>query len=448
MAQSRSGQLVQGIGPVAATALVAGNIVGSGIYVIPASLASVAGPLSLVAWVLCAAAFLCLTSVFADLGRAYPVSGGPQAFVQRAFGDFAGLQGFFLYWISQVIGNAAYLTAFVGYLAVLRPAAGAPLAAFLAAQALLWSLTFVNILGARVGGAVQVVTTVLKILPLVVLAVPLLAHASAANARPFAPHGLGALFPALSLLAWIYLGSESVTVPAEEVRGAGRTIRRSAYAGFAIATGVYLLIAAALTFGLPAGAIADTPSPLAVAARHALGSWGETLVTLGALVSILGVLNGWLLVTGRLPFAAAREGLAPVPLGRLLARTGTPATALLLSSFLTGALVLLYFVKSLLAAYNFVALFSACTSLVAIGGACAAEIALLRREPDRFTAAQRRRGPYTACVGLAAVLLLIVGAGGWVALLTLLCMLLPAAYYARVCARRRNLPARIAGGSA
>ena len=442
MAQSRSGQLVRGIGPVAATALVAGNIVGSGIWVIPASLATVAGPLSLVAWGLCAAAFLCLTSVFADLGQAYPISGGPQAFVQRAFGGFAGLQGFFLYWISQVIGNAAYLTAFVGYLAVLRPAAGAPLAAFLAAQALLWSLTFVNILGARVGGAVQVTATILKIVPLLILAVPLLAHASVANARPFAPHGLAALFPALSLLAWIYLGSESVTVPAEEVLGAGRTIRRSAYVGFGIATAVYLLIAVALTFGLPASAIADTPSPLAVAARQVLGPWGETLVTLGALVSILGVLNGWLLVTGRLPYAAAREGLVPASLGRVLARTGTPATSLLLSSCLTGGLVLLYFVKTLLGAYNFIALLSTCTSLVAIGGACAAEIVLLRREPDRFTPAQRRRGPYTAGVGLAAVSMLVVGAGGWVALLTLLSMLPPAAYYA-VRARRRS-----AGGSA
>ncbi|HET6374380.1 MAG TPA: amino acid permease, partial [Candidatus Polarisedimenticolia bacterium] len=84
--------LVKGLGPISATALVAGNIIGSGIFVIPASLADVAGPLSLVAWVLVAGGFLCLTSVYADLSSAYPVSGGMQVYAQRAFGDLAGLE--------------------------------------------------------------------------------------------------------------------------------------------------------------------------------------------------------------------------------------------------------------------------------------------------------------------------------------------------------------------
>src|SRR5262245_9088595 len=167
-----------------------------------------AGPLALVAWLVNLAAYFCLATVFADLGGAYPVSGGPQVYAQRAFGDLVGFEAAYMYWLSAVIGNAAYPTAFVGYLAVLAPGADAPLPAFLLAQALLWSLTLLNIAGVRVGGRVQVLTAVLKVVPLLVVAVVLMAGGSSANFVPFAPHGWVALFPAISLVSWLLMGTE------------------------------------------------------------------------------------------------------------------------------------------------------------------------------------------------------------------------------------------------
>src|SRR5439155_10614016 len=118
-----------------------GNMIGSGVYVTPGSIAADVGPVSLLAWGITALWYLCLTTVFADLGGAYPVSGGPQVFVQRAFGPLAGFEAYWLYWLSVVIGNAAFITGFVGYLAVFFPAVGAGMPAFLAAQALLWLFT-------------------------------------------------------------------------------------------------------------------------------------------------------------------------------------------------------------------------------------------------------------------------------------------------------------------
>ncbi len=189
MVETGSGRLVRGLGPIATVALVVGNIIGAGIYVVPGSLAAMAGPLALVAWLINLAAYFCLAAVFADLGGAYPISGGPQVYAQKAFGDLVGFEAAYLYWLSAVIGNAAYPTAFVGYLAVLVPAAAAPLPAFLVAQALLWSLTLLNIAGVEVGGKVQVLTAVLKVLPLLVVAVVLLVSGRASNLEPFAPHG-------------------------------------------------------------------------------------------------------------------------------------------------------------------------------------------------------------------------------------------------------------------
>ncbi|MEW6369116.1 MAG: amino acid permease [Acidobacteriota bacterium] len=427
---NRPGQrLARGLGPFSAVALVAGNIIASGIYVVPASLAEIAGPVSLFAWLLNAIAFLCLAAVFAALGGAYPITGGPQSFVRLAFGDFWSLLTSYLYWFSCVTCNSALATGLIGYLVVFFPAIDRPWASFAVAQVLLWAFTIANILGVRVGGVVQSSTTVLKIIPLLVLAVALMAHASTVNLVPFAPHGTGALLPSVALVAWLYLGAESVTVPGEEVSGAGRTIRRAAYSGFALASIVYILVACSLSLGLPGVALVGTASPLAVAASRVLGPAGGVLLTLGALVSIGGALNGWILVTGRLPFAAARDGTAPALLGRVHPRFATPAVSLTISTACSSVLAALYFHRTLLHAYNFIALLSTATALVAIGLGTLAYLRLLRRDADRFSPRQRRWGPSTAVLGLAVVILMIAGTGVRIMLLTLMATAPPAAYH-------------------
>jgi len=431
----QSSKLIRGLGPVATTALVVGNMIGSGIYVVPAGLAELAGPLGLAAWAINTAGYLCLTAVFADLGGAYPVSGGLQAFARRAFGDFAALEVGYLYWMCAVIGNAAFLTAFVGYLAVLWPGAKEPMAAFVISQALLWSLTVFNGIGVKVGGIVQMVTVVCKVVPLLLLSVALLAYADPANLVPFAPHGMGSLLPAVSLVSWLFIGMESVTVPAEEIRGAGKTIKRAAYTGFAVTCALYLLVLLSLNLAVPAGELAGNPSPLAAVARARFGWGGELVVTLGALISVAGILNGWLLVTSRMAFATARDGLAPHRLARLHPKTGAPVWALVVSSASTSGLVLLYFSGKLLDIYNFIALLSTATALLAIAVACLAELALLRREPERFSPTQRWRGPITAVLGLIVVVVMIAGSGRDVILLTLAATLIPIPYYVLVVRR-------------
>jgi len=198
-----------------------------------------------------------------------------------------------------------------------------------------------------------------------------------------------------------------VTVPAEEVRDAGPTIRRAARAGYAIAAGVYLLVAAALTLGVAPAAIAGSPSPLAAAARGVLGPWGETLLTCGALISMAGILNGFLLVTGRLPYAAACCGIAPSWLAGVHPRFGTPARAIVISAIPTSLLILLYFSGSLLEAYNKVAIASTASSLVSIGIACLAQPVLMRREPARFAPSALRRGWISAGAGFAVALVMM-----------------------------------------
>jgi APA family basic amino acid/polyamine antiporter len=425
MTDRAPGGLVQGLGAGAATALVAGNIIGSGIYVIPASLADVAGPLSLLAWPVVALGYLALNAVYADLGEAYPIQGGLQVYAATAFGPLAGLIAGTLYWVSCVVGNAAFMTAFVGYAAVFVPPIARPMPAFLLAQTLLWSLTAVNLAGVKAGGRVQAAATVVKIVPLVVLAAALLPHADRANLTPFAPKGWSALFPAIALVAWPFIGAETATIPAGEMKDPRRTIRLAAFAGFTIAAAVYVAVAASVALALPAAEIAGSPSPMAVAARRVLGTWGESFVTAGALASVAGILNGWILIAGRLPQAAARDGYAPKVLARLSARTGAPVPGLLVSGALAAVLASTYFTRSLLAAYNFIALAATATALIAIALTCGALVVLTRREPDRFRPVQRARAPLLAAAGLAVVAVLLRGSGREVWTFTLGVALLP-----------------------
>jgi len=430
--------LVRGLGLVTLTGLVAGNIVGSGIYLEPGKLADF-GSVALLAWVAVAIGYFPLTLVYGDLANAYPLAGGLQVYAQRAFGPLAGLVTAVLYWFSGVAACAAFVIGFVGYAPVFVPALDDPRWAFLLAQAILWSFTLVNVAGVKAAGWVSVATTVLKIVPLLVLAVALIPAARLENLQPFAPQGLGSLLPAVGIIAWLFVGAESVTVPAEEVRDAGPTIRRAARAGYALAAGVYLLVAGALAVGVAPAAIAGSKSPLAVAALGAMGPWGETLLTAGALVSMAGILNGYMLIVGRLPYAAARDGLAPAWLAGVHPRFGTPARAIAVSAIPTSLLMLLLFSGTLLKAYNDVALVSTVCSLVSIGVACLAQPVLMRREPERFAPAALRRGRISAAAGLAVAVVMIAGAGGeairWTAVLALLAVL----YYL---ARRHRRAAR------
>src|SRR6266508_3564702 len=179
----------RGLGLWMATALVVGNMVGSGVFLLPSSLAKYGG-ISIVAWVLTAAGAVLLALVFARLGRAYPQTGGPYAYSRRAFGDFVGFQTAWGYWIAIWAGNAAIAVAFVSYLSTFWDAlATNSLLAATVALAAIWLLTWINALGVRLGGWVQGVTTVLKLLPLLAIATVGLLFIEGGNFSPFNASG-------------------------------------------------------------------------------------------------------------------------------------------------------------------------------------------------------------------------------------------------------------------
>ena len=196
-------KLKRSLGLSMATALVVGNMVGSGVFGLPSALAGT-GPIALLAWVFTGAGAILLALVFANLGRAYPRTGGPYAYTRIAFGDFAGFWTAWGYWIAAWAGNAAIAVIFVSYASVFWPSLATNNAlAFALGLSVIWGLTLLNMAGVRESGVMQVVTTVLKFVPLLLIGVIGLFYSIPRNFSPLdpAPWQLVGHFHAISFAA-------------------------------------------------------------------------------------------------------------------------------------------------------------------------------------------------------------------------------------------------------
>ena len=411
------GHFLRDVTLLGTVALCVGNMVGTSIYTLPASLAATTGPLGVVSWVVTAAGYALVAVVYASLGVRYPRCGGPYVFAREAFGDVAGFATVWSYWVSAVVGNAAIVTSVIGYAVGFSPLlASSPWRGFLLAQGLVWGLCWLNVRGVRESTRLQTAIMLVTIVPLLTLSLLALGTFDAANLVPFAPKGYGSIAAGAALVVWAYAGIESATVAAEEVRDPRRTIGRGTMIGYGLATVVFLLIAFAVAGALPNADIAASARPLALVMERTVGPWAATLIGVGAIVSGVGTLNGWTLMAGRIPVSAARDGLFFPAMARLHPRHGTPHVALIVGSAVTSVMLTLYFTRSLLGVFTFIALFAVLTTLVPHLLAMAAEVALARRDPSRYTAGERRRAMVVAPLAFLFVLYTIYGVGLEVAL--------------------------------
>jgi APA family basic amino acid/polyamine antiporter len=393
-------------------ALVVGNSIGSGVFLLPASLAPY-GLNSVVAWGFTASGAILLAVVFARLSRAYPAAGGPYAYVHLAFGPLTAFIVAWGYWISIWVGNAAIATGAVSYLSPLLPwIADAPGASAAVTLLFLWLLTFVNWYGIRVSGWVQSVTTVLKLLPL--LAVALLglrvlrgSDVSAATAVPISVSGVTA---AATLTLWAMLGLESATIPADKVANPGRTIPVATLLGTVITALVCAFACTTVLLLVPPATLAESNAPFVDLAAQFWGTGAGKLVAVFASISAFGALNGWILLQGELPSAMAKRGEFPSIFARESSRR-TPGFALCFGSVLVTLLILANYQKSMVKIFTFMILLSttACLVLYAV-----CSLALLRLQWKGQLRGARPGTLPLAIVGILATaysLWAIVGAG-------------------------------------
>lgn len=320
-----------------ALALVVGNMIGSGIYLLPATLAPL-GTNALIGWVATIAGAMTLAFVFARLAAKLPCAGGPYAFADAAFGPVVGFAVAWSYWILIWAGNGALAIAVVSALSVPFPGIASGMPAFATALLLIWGLVAVNIRGVALAGRIQLVTAAAKLVPLI--AIVLLAlwllfadGRSAIVANPPVPISAGAISAAVALTFWGFLGVESATVPADRVKDAARIVPLVTLLGTALTGLVYVLVAGAIALMMPADVTAASPAPLAVFLGRAWGTGALEIAAIFAAISALGALNGFILLQGEMPWAMARGGVFPAWFGKE-SRHGTPARAHLVSGVL------------------------------------------------------------------------------------------------------------------
>lgn len=407
-------KLKRSMGLWMATALVVGNMVGSGVFLLPATLAGAAGPVSMLGWLFTGAGAVLLALVFANLGRAFPRTGGPYAYARRAFGDFIGFQTAWGYWIAVWAGNAAIAVAFVSYLTVFWPEVGdEKLLGALVGIALIWLLTLTNIAGVREGALVQLVTTVLKFVPLAVIGIVGLFFIDGGNYEPFSPNGasVSLLSTTAALTLWAFIGLESATVPAEEVKDPERTIPRATILGTILATALYVVATVSIMGIIPTDQLAASTSPFADAAGQVFGGGWDKVIALVALVSTFGALNGWILLQGRVPLAAAEDGMFPAPFARVHGKRRTPVFGLVVSSVLVSVLMLMNYTKGLLDAFEFVILLATLTTLVPYAFSAAAQAWLWLVEGETFKPLHLVRDLVVATLAFGYSVWAIAGAG-------------------------------------
>ncbi len=340
-------------------------MIGSGIFLLPSVLAPY-GLISFGGWALTGTGSICLALVIARLSSRTSRSGGVYTYARDAFGDLPGFLIAWGYWAAYWIAMPAMAIAFVGYLGVFLPELeDHPAWQAGVALGLIWTLTWINMRGVRDVGFVQLVMTLLKLLPLLLIIGLATLSGDRGHLPDLNPQGgsLPSLLATTALLTmWAFSGLEAGTMPAGDVEAPEKVIPRAIIAGTLTVICVYIASTLAVMLLVPADTLSTSTRPFADAAAR-LGEWGPAMIAIGAMVSTAGALNGTLFIAGQLPMAVALDGLAPRRFAKQN-KGGTSSISLLASAGLASVLLLTNYAQGLVALFTFLITMSTLAILV------------------------------------------------------------------------------------
>jgi len=302
------------IGRFSLLAIVVNGIIGAGIFVLPATVAGLAGDASTLAYFVSGGAALLIALSFAAASSMFDQAGGPYLYAREAFGPFIGFEVGWMFLLGRFAGAGAILNALVAYIAYFLPVFATFGGRVLAISAAALSIGILNYFGVRLGTTLVNSLTVGKVLPLVLFVVAGIVTGHHGRFLPIEMPDLGHIRQASFVLLFALGGFEFATVPSEEVVDPKRRLPAMLVLGMALALVIYVLVQDVCNASIPN--LASKPAPLASAASHFLGPSGARLMTAGAILSSMGTLSTILLVGPRMLYAMAHSRYLP----RLLAR--------------------------------------------------------------------------------------------------------------------------------
>ncbi|MEA9984867.1 amino acid permease [Subtercola sp. RTI3] len=426
------------LGLPTASALVIGSVIGTGVFGIPAALAMF-GPISLVAFALVTVGALALAVVFGRLAARIPGSGGPYLYARDAFGDFAGFINGWSYWVTAWAGNAAIVVALTGYVEVFVNTDHNIGWSIVIATIGLWIPVLINVVGIRTLGAAQVIFTILKVVPLVFIALVGLFFIKAENFGAFnssGTDGWSAIAGAGAIALFAYLGIETASVAAGRVRNPKKNIARATVWGTVICAVIYILGTFAVFGTVSNQALRTSTAPFSDAANAMFGGdLGGQIIALAAIVSGLGCLVGWTFIVGEMPNAAAKDGMFPRAFAR--ERRGLPIFGILASTILATLLTVLAY-TNFSNVFTTVLLLTVFTSVIPYMFSAAAQVFWLVTHRRQTSWPHFAKDVTIAGVALAFTFWALAGTGAQAAYYGVFCFLLGIPLYIWLRASKKN----------
>lgn len=396
----------QKIGPLAAGAIVAGNMIGSGVFLLPASLGAI-GSITLLGWIAVLGGCLLLGWVCSTLAVLRPGSLGLTGYVHGALGHYLGFQSAFVYWISTWFGNVAIALAVTGYLGSFVEAMKVPAILAGATLVIIWLMTFVNLFGPRLIARFEGIALVLGLAPvLLVGALGWIWFDPAIFAASWNVTGdtdASAIFSSLGLIIWAFLGLESAAVVAAVVKRPERDVPLATAGGIALAGLTYIMACTALSGVMPAEELARSTAPFAEVAARIWGPVAASILALCAMVKAAGTLAGWMLVGAETAEAASELGLFPRMLSKINAH-GAPSRNLIVTAVLMSIVCISTLSGTLGEQFSMVINMAVILNVLVYVYAC---LALLRLSGGMTAPGPRWRARTVALAGLGFGILII-----------------------------------------
>lgn len=392
----------KGFGPWMSMAMVVGTLIGSGIFLMPAVLAPY-GPNIPFAWAISIGGTFCIAYCLAQLAKCIP--GGPVVYITRAFGDLPAFIAVWSYVLTIWSGLAAVALAMAGALAYVLPSTATTGGIFTLSAGSLIVLMIINLLGIRTAGRVQVVATLIKLIPLVLVLLFVAARLGGGRPlEPLAPVPIGAMsiLGAASLTLFSLTGFEIGAITAPVTENAERNVPRAQVYGVAFTGFMYLMATLAVLWILPSDVAAHSKAPFADAIAPILGAEAGTFVAVIVAISAFGANNALLLGGAEILHSIARQGDVP-PIFARTRRNGVPAPAVIGLTVASIALLAFSSAPSFVEIYAFVSLVSAIGALV-LYALCSAAALKLGRTGGRL-------GTILAVIGIVYSIAMFFGAG-------------------------------------
>ena len=408
-----------------------GCAIGSGVFMMPTLLAPY-GMLGLAGWLIAGGGTLLVALCLSRLVRRIPKIGGPYAYVHEGLGHFAGFLIAWTYWIACIAAVSGIAIAFIGYLGVFVPEISqSRLLSLLFSLGLIWTIFALNIRSLEDSSKFQVVSTLLKIVPLLFMIVMGFTHMQPHNLPEFNPtelHPAALLATVTTLVMWSFVGIETASVPAHNMAEPEKTIPRVLVAAVLTILTLYLLVSVAIALVVPAEELITSTAPFALAATKIMGPVGAALITFGALISTLGSLNANALTAGNIALAAAKDSLLPNNF-TVLSSSGTPRFAFIVSALAVSILLFLNYTKGLVAAFTFMAMLSTLSTLMAYAFCAVAEFYFLKSDQP---SPQRSRAIGLSIAAFLYAFFAIWGAGTEIVFYSFMLILIGMPIYALV----------------